>query len=93
MLNYAEETPFILAAREGRLRFIEFMIDKYSLSIFNPDHRSLDGWTAMTYAAVNGFTNTVDYLGNTVKVNMHTTDRFKRTAIHWAARYDNVPMF
>ena len=93
MKNDAEETPFILAAREGRLHFLEFMYKKYSISTFNPDHRSLDGWTAFTYASINGYVNTVEFLANTVKVNIHTTDRFRRTAIHWAARYNNVSVF
>ena len=93
VVNYAKETPLILAAREGRLLFIQFMYDKYSLSIFNPDHRTLDGWTALTYASINGFTNTVEFLAETIKVNLHTSDRFKRTAVHWAARYNNVSMF
>ena len=30
------------------------------------------------------------YLVEKIKVNIHTTDRFRRNAIHWAARYNNV---
>ena len=81
-----------MAAREGRLHFIENMFEKYSISIFNPDHRSLDGWTALTYASVNGFVNTVEYLATKIKCNVHTTDRFRRNALHWAARNNNVQM-
>lgn len=73
--------------------FLKYMVDKYSLSVFDPDHRSLDGWTALTYATINGFTNTVEYLAIEVKCNIHNIDRFKRNCIHWAARFNNVPMF
>ena len=85
----AGETPFIVAAREGRLNFIEFMNEKYSVSIYNSDHKTLDGWTAFTYSTINGFMNTATYLAEKVKANVHTTDRFRRNVIHWAARFNN----
>jgi len=91
-INYAEETPFIIAAREGRVNLIKFMMDKYGANRINPEAKTLDGWTAFSYAAQNGFLNTVEYLAIHVRVNVHTADRFKRTALHWAARYDNVHM-
>ena len=55
---------------------------------FNPDARSLDGWTAFNYACINGFLNTIEFLAEK-RVNIHTSDRIKRTALHWACRFNN----
>ena len=58
-------------------------------NMFNPDARTLDGWTAFSYACVNGFLNTIEFLAEK-RVNIHTSDRVKRTALHWACRFNNV---
>ena len=56
---------------------------------FDPDKKTLDGWTAFIYASINGFLNTIRYL-STQQVNIHVHDRTKRTALHWAARFNNI---
>ena len=92
VVNHAGETPLIIAAREGRLQHIEFMHETYNYTAFDPNHTTKDGWTTFFYATINGYINTVEYLATTVKVDMHKTDRFKRNVVHWAARFNNVPM-
>lgn len=70
---------------------LKVYFEKLTINNFNPDARTVDGWTAFTYAAINGFLNTVQYLAS-MSVNIHTSDRLKRNALHWAARYDNFQM-
>jgi|LauGreDrversion4_2_1035121.scaffolds.fasta_scaffold1149775_1 hypothetical protein len=48
-----------------------------------------DGWTAFSFAAINGMLATVDYLASVPQVNVHNYDRFKRSALHWASRHNN----
>ena len=85
------ETPFVVAAREGRINILKLYFEKLTINNFNPDARTIDGWTAFTYASINGFLNTVQYLAS-MSVNIHTSDRIKRNALHWAARFDNYQM-
>ena len=85
--NNLEETPFCVAAREGRINVLRLIYNKWP-NQFNPDHRTLDGWTAFSYACINGFLNTIQYLHDQ-GVNVHTSDRIKRTSLHWAAKYNN----
>ena len=54
--------------------------------------RSKDGWTAFMYAAVNGFLNTTEYLAVQCKSEVNVVDKMKRSALHWAARFDNPKM-
>ena len=86
--NKLRETPFTTAAREGRLLIIKLHFEKYHLR-FDPDARTVDEWSAFSYACINGFLNTIEYLASK-KVNIHTSDRNKRTALHWAVRFDNA---
>jgi len=44
------------------------------------------------YAAINGFTNSVEFLAHVAKVNVNASDNYKRTALHWCARYRNPAM-
>lgn len=83
--NYWGETPFHIAAREGKMEILQFYLGNFDIEI---DHKMSDGWTAFHYSAFNGYTTTMEYLvTNGANVNM--TDKFKRTALHWAARFDN----
>mmetsp|Transcript_34776 Transcript_34776/g.45762 ORF Transcript_34776/g.45762 Transcript_34776/m.45762 type:complete len:161 (+) Transcript_34776:1154-1636(+) len=86
--NRLDETPFTVAAREGRINILKMYFEGYA-NMFNPDARTLDGWTAFSYACVNGFINTIEYLAER-RVNIHTSDRIKRTALHWACRFNNA---
>ena len=86
--NKLRETPFVTAAREGRLMIIKLHFEKY-LNRFDPDAKTKDEWSAFNYACINGFLNTIEYLANK-KVNIHTADTHKRTALHWAVRFDNA---
>ena len=71
---------------------IKYMYENYGVTQFHPDKTMADGWTAFHYAAANGFLNTAEYLAKVVKVNIFIVDRFKRSALHWAARFDNGRM-
>jgi len=59
MKNYASETPFHVAAREGKVEILKIFLDTYSFAI---DLTMVDGWTALHYAALNGYTRTIEFL-------------------------------
>jgi len=48
-----------------------------------------DGWTAFFFAAVNSYVLTVEALKSQGHCNVNAFDKFKRTALHWVARYNN----
>ena len=50
-----------------------------------------DGWTALHYAAMNGFANIVDLLVQS-GADVNCTDKFHRNALHWACRFNNLRM-
>ena len=83
--NYASEIPFHIAAREGKMDILQFYLANFDMDI---DIKMTDGWTAFHYAAFNGYTATMEYLADNGS-NVNNVDRFKRTALHWAARFDN----
>lgn len=85
MKNYALETPFHIAAREGKIEILKLYLDSYSFTI---DQTMIDGWTALHYAALNGYTRSVEFLVEW-GANIDALDKFKRTALHWATRFDN----
>jgi ankyrin repeat protein len=90
--NEAGETPFIVAAREGKLDIIRLYVENYSeYEDWDIDHKMADGWTALHYAAMNGFCSIVEYL---IKngANIDASDRLHRSALHWACRFNNVKM-
>lgn len=59
MKNYAQETPFHIAAWEGKIEILKIFLDTYSFTI---DLQMIDGWTALHYGALNGYTRTVEFL-------------------------------
>lgn len=90
--NEAGETPFIIAAREGKLDIIKMYLEKYNeYEDWNIDHKMADGWTAMLYAAMNGFCSIVEYLIRH-GANVDASDRLHRSALHWACRFNNIKM-
>lgn len=91
ILNYADETPLIIAAREGKIDMVKMLCETYSDDVA-VDHKMMDGWTAFFYAAMNGFINTVNYLAKQKDNNLNDIDRFHRTPLHWVARYNNLQM-
>mgnify|MGYP002371326342 CR=1 FL=1 len=80
MKNYASETPFHVAAREGKVEILKIFLDTYSFAI---DLTMIDGWTALHYAALNGYTRTIEFLVER-GANIDSLDKFKRTPLHWA---------
>ena len=48
-----------------------------------------DGWTALAYAAMNGFCSIVEVL-HKHGADINTKDRLQRNPFHWAARFDNT---
>lgn len=95
--NYADETPFHLAAREGKLNILQLYFDTFKFDI---DHESMvrmmydmlvmilqDGWSAVHYAALNGFLSGIEAIhrkGATLTI----LDKLRRTPLHWACKYN-----
>ena len=50
----------------------------------------LDGWSALMYASMNGFVTIVEYLVVHGGADVSICDRLHRTALHWAARFNNI---
>mmetsp|Transcript_10960 Transcript_10960/g.18329 ORF Transcript_10960/g.18329 Transcript_10960/m.18329 type:complete len:410 (-) Transcript_10960:37-1266(-) len=133
--NNAGETPFIIAAREGKFDVIKYYIESFlihqktsgakdgdknekpekvsrnagrrevskenetsmsqamqgvGVGGFKVDHKMLDGWTALMYAAMNGFASIVDYLVNQGHADVNAVDRLYRNSLHWACRFNNI---
>ena len=85
----------MIAAREGRADVIRLFIDVFQkedgLDI-EINRKMLDGWSAIHYAAMNGFANVVEILVSEGKADLNAIDRFLRTALHWACRFNNSTM-
>lgn len=54
--------------------------------------KSKDGWNAFLYAAVNGYLNTTEYLADECELEVNIVDSMNRSALHWAARFNNPQM-
>lgn len=87
--NTLHETPFITAAREGRLNVLKLFYERWKGQFF-ADSRTKDDWTAFNYACLNGFLATIQFLANQQYVDIHSKDRVLRNSLHWAARFNNV---
>ena len=48
-----------------------------------------DGWTALMYAAMNGYSSIVNFLVTKCEADINIVDRLGRNALHWASRYNN----
>lgn len=91
-VNDAGETPLMIACREGKLEMVKLIIQlgKENKHFFL-ETKMKDGWTALAYAAMNGFSEVVIFLfKNDAKVD--TYDKSHRSPFHWAARFNNVKM-
>ena len=73
-MNYAEETPLHVAAREGKIDIIKYYQNELK-GQFNLNLRMLDGWTPFMYAAVNGYLLTVELLAE-YGSDVNTRDKF-----------------
>ncbi len=87
----ADETPMHVAAREGKVDLIRFLLNNHKKQI-DIEAKMMDGWTPVFYAAVNGYLITVELLVKEGRCELNAVDRFERTVLHWAARYNNKPM-
>lgn len=93
--NKAKETPWIIAAREGNQYFLRYLIENYGEHLgfsnyIEINRKTIEGWTAFCYACCNGMTNTIDYLAIECNSDTSIEDKFERTPLHWAARYNNA---
>ena len=95
--NIKGETPFIIAAREGKTEICQLFIDEYmneTIKGADPqwhiDFKTLDGWTALMYASMNGFATLCELLVKEGGADINHTDKFHRTSLHWACRFDGV---
>ena len=89
-MNDAKETPFIIAAREGKSDIIRLYFESYKdHQRFDINHKMIDGWTALHYASMNGFANIVELLVKEGDAEVNLLDRFQRNALHWACRFNS----
>ena len=90
-LNKVGENPLIVAARDGKMDIVKLILDTYNTPEFKfeIDHKMFDGWTALSYAAINGFCHIIEILAKN-GANINTTDRCRRSPFHWAARFNNL---
>mmetsp|Transcript_24967 Transcript_24967/g.24432 ORF Transcript_24967/g.24432 Transcript_24967/m.24432 type:complete len:86 (+) Transcript_24967:847-1104(+) len=82
--NYADETPFHLAAREGKLNILQLFTEHFHFDI---DHDSMDGWAAIHFASLNGFLSGIELIhrkGGSLTI----PDKLKRTPLHWACKFN-----
>lgn len=88
-VNEFGETALMIAAREGKLDIIKLILTNYKhYRDFNIDQQANDGWTALCFAAMNGFNASIEMLiKHGAKVD--TFDKFKRSPFHWASRFNN----
>ena len=63
------------------------------LSCFFCNRVNNDGWTAIYFAAMNGWLTIVEFLVQEQSANMDHMDRWGRTPLHWVARFNNELMF
>jgi ankyrin repeat protein len=89
--NDGGETPFLIAAREGKLNIIKMMLEEYK-DEFEPKKQSKDGWTAIMYASMNGYGVLTEYLIEETNIDVNKMDRVHRNALHYAARFNNCKM-
>lgn len=82
--NYADEMPIHLAAREGHVETLGYILEQTSIPI---DAQTCDGWTPFHYAVNNGYLAAVEFLLSK-GANINAVDKFGRSALHWAVRYD-----
>jgi ankyrin repeat protein len=85
------ETPLMVACRLGNNELVNLYVKKYFRK-FNVNKQAKDGWTALMYAAMNGFLSLVRILVEDCDADVDLTDNNNRNALHWAARYDNINM-
>ena len=52
----------------------------------------MDGWSALFYATANGYIFSVEVLVKEGHCNINHLDKYLRTALHWACRYNNKEM-
>jgi len=89
--NDAGETPFIIAAREGKIEIVKMMLEEYR-DEFTVKKVTKDGWSALMYASMNGFCNIVEFLLEETEININKTDRLFKNPLHYAARFNNLKM-
>ncbi|CAI2372022.1 unnamed protein product [Moneuplotes crassus] len=82
--NYADELPIHLAAREGQVETINYILENSTILI---DTTTVDLWTPFHYAVNNGYLATIEFLISK-GAGINTIDKFGRTALHWAVRYN-----
>jgi len=87
--NEAGETPLMIACREGKIKIVNYYLRECKRE-FGINKKSKDGWTCLTYAAINGFGPVLETLLRNSEIDVNLTDRFIRNPLHWACRFNNV---
>lgn len=94
-LNDYDETPFMIAAREGKMKIIRLYKMSYMEEKkfgFNVDQKNKDGWSAVQFAAINSFISIVEFMVKEMGADVNTVDRNNRSMLHWASRYGNAKL-
>jgi ankyrin repeat protein len=88
--NEAGETPLMIAAREGKFNTVNMILTQFKKGI-HVDRKSKDGWTALFYAAHNGWMLIFNLLVNPPNsASIFTYDRLGRSILHYGARFNNM---
>ncbi|XP_063712426.1 transient receptor potential cation channel subfamily A member 1-like isoform X2 [Symsagittifera roscoffensis] len=79
--NHRDRTPVMLAAANGYSKVVKLLISRGALLV----HNDLQGYTALHYAAVGGYTHTMHVLLGTKKTLVDMADKEQNTALHVSA--------
>ncbi|XP_075248814.1 transient receptor potential cation channel subfamily A member 1-like isoform X2 [Convolutriloba macropyga] len=79
--NNRDRTPVMLAASNGYNKVVKLLISRGALLV----HNDLQGYTALHYAAVGGYTHTMRVLLATKKTLIDMADNEQNTALHVSA--------
>ena len=93
-LNQFKENPFMIAAKEGKTDMVRHYIENYKsvnqgTGGFHINNKSVDGWTALHYAVINGFGTIAEMLVAEGAADINCVDRLFRSPLHWACRFNS----
>ena len=93
-VNQFKENPCMIAAKEGKTDIVRHYIETYK-SVnqgrggFHINNKSIDGWTALQYAVINGFGTIAELLVTEGGADINCVDRLFRSPLHWACRFNS----
>ncbi len=79
----------MIACKEGRVKVLTYYLRECK-DEFGINKQCKDGWTCLFYATINGFSPILEVLLRNTDIDVNIRDRFIRSPLHWAARFNNV---